>query len=81
MIGLNVMALTRMTRIVLDQWEENNEKGDIVNITSYAGVNPAGDPLYAVYSGTKAYVQFFHARYTMNLGPRALTWNAMFHTL
>ena len=59
LIGLNVMALTRMTRIVLDQWEENNEKGDIVNITSYAGVNPAGDPLYAVYSGTKAYVQFF----------------------
>ena len=59
LIGLNVMALTRMTRIVLDQWEENNEKGDIINVTSYAGVGPTGDPLYAVYSGTKAYVNFF----------------------
>ena len=59
LIGLNVTALTRMTRIVLEQWAKCGEKGDIINVTSYAGVGPAGDPLYAVYSGTKAYVAYF----------------------
>ena len=59
LINLNVSALTRMTRIVLDMWTADGVKGDIINVTSYAGTGPAGDPLYAVYSGTKAYVAYF----------------------
>jgi len=34
-------------------------RGAIVNISSAAGLLPTGDPLYAVYSATKAYVDFF----------------------
>jgi len=59
LINLNVSALTRMTGIVLDMWAASGAKGDIINVTSYAGTGPAGDPLYAVYSGTKAYVAYF----------------------
>ena len=58
LIDINVHALTVMTRIVLPKMYANN-KGDIVNVTSVAGVMSTGEPLYAVYSGTKGYVNFF----------------------
>jgi NAD(P)-dependent dehydrogenase (short-subunit alcohol dehydrogenase family) len=34
-------------------------RGAIVNVGSGAGLIPAGHPLYSVYAGTKAYVDFF----------------------
>jgi len=35
------------------------KRGAIINISSAAGSLPTGDPLYAVYSATKAYVDAF----------------------
>lgn len=58
MIRMNITSTTRMTRMVLDGMVER-KKGAIVNIGSAAGLLPCGSPLYAVYSGTKAYVDFF----------------------
>lgn len=58
LIEVNVRALTIMTRLVLPQMVAR-KSGDIVNVTSVAGVWQTGDPLYAVYSGTKGYVNFF----------------------
>jgi 17beta-estradiol 17-dehydrogenase / very-long-chain 3-oxoacyl-CoA reductase len=58
LIDINVRALTVMTRIVLPKMY-TRKKGDIINVTSAAGVMSCGEPLYAVYSGTKGYVNFF----------------------
>ncbi len=58
LIELNVNAATQMTRIVLPGMVKN-KRGAIVNISSAAGYLKTGDPLYAIYSGTKAYLDFF----------------------
>lgn len=57
-VDLNVNATTQMTRIVLPGMVERG-RGAVVNVASAAGVIPCGDPLYAVYSASKAYVDFF----------------------
>ena len=66
LIEVNVRSLTLMTRIVLPDMYERGS-GDIVNVTSVAGVWSVGEPLYAVYSGSKGYVNFFS---------RSLHWEA-----
>jgi len=58
LIAINVTATTNMTRIVLPAMIERR-RGCIVMISSAAGVLPTGNPLYAVYSATKAYVDAF----------------------
>jgi len=58
LIDINVFSLTKMTKLVLPSMIEK-KKGVIINVGSAAGLIPIGDPLYAVYSGTKAYVDFF----------------------
>jgi 17beta-estradiol 17-dehydrogenase / very-long-chain 3-oxoacyl-CoA reductase len=58
LIRINIMATTRLTRIVLPGMLERG-RGAIVNVGSAAGSLYTGDPLYAVYSGTKAYVDLF----------------------
>lgn len=58
LIELNVAVTTMMTRVVLPGMIER-KKGAIISVSSAAGITPIGDPLYAVYSGTKAYVNFF----------------------
>jgi len=57
-IALNVIATTRLTRAVLPGMVARR-KGAVVNVSSAAGSLPTGDPFYAVYSGTKAYVDAF----------------------
>ncbi len=37
----------------------DRKRGAIINIGSAAGAIPTGNPLYAVYSGSKAYIDFF----------------------
>jgi 17beta-estradiol 17-dehydrogenase / very-long-chain 3-oxoacyl-CoA reductase len=66
LIAVNVTALTRMTRMLLPGMLER-KRGAILNIGSAAGLIPCGDPLYAVYSGTKAYVDFFSRSLHMEL--------------
>eukprot|EP01112_Ceratiomyxa_fruticulosa_P021745 TRINITY_DN776_c0_g1_i1.p1 TRINITY_DN776_c0_g1~~TRINITY_DN776_c0_g1_i1.p1 ORF type:complete len:319 (-),score=62.08 TRINITY_DN776_c0_g1_i1:155-1111(-) len=56
LIQLNVRATTQMTKLVLPLFQ-NQRKGAIINVSSVAGVAPS--PLLAVYSGTKAYIEFF----------------------
>lgn len=56
LIHVNVTTTTRMTRIVLAQMVER-KAGAIINLSSMAGRAP--NPMLAVYSGTKAYIDYF----------------------
>ena len=58
MINLNVVSTTKMTQIVLPGMLAR-KSGAIINIASAAGRIPIGNPLYAEYSGSKAYVDYF----------------------
>lgn len=58
LIDMNIQSTTRMTHMVLPGMLER-KKGAIINIASAAGVIYTGNPLYTVYSATKAYVDFF----------------------
>ncbi|KAM6074096.1 LOW QUALITY PROTEIN: very-long-chain 3-oxoacyl-CoA reductase [Chlamydotis macqueenii] len=64
MININVMAVCKMTRLVLPGMLERS-KGVILNISSAAGMYPT--PLLTLYSATKAFVDYFsrglHAEY------------------
>jgi len=66
LININVYSLTKMTKIVVPQLLEK-KKGVIINVGSAAGLVPVGDPLYSVYSGTKAYVDFFSKSLNLEL--------------
>mmetsp|Transcript_2929 Transcript_2929/g.10277 ORF Transcript_2929/g.10277 Transcript_2929/m.10277 type:complete len:313 (-) Transcript_2929:42-980(-) len=55
-IRVNVGTTTKMTRIVLAQMVER-KAGAILNLSSMAG--RASNPMLAVYSGTKAYIDFY----------------------
>ena len=56
LINVNILSVTKMTRIVLPQMLER-KKGIILNIGSMAGY--ATLPLLSEYSGSKAFVDFF----------------------
>jgi 17beta-estradiol 17-dehydrogenase / very-long-chain 3-oxoacyl-CoA reductase len=56
LIALNITALTKMSKMVLKGMKER-QRGAIVNISSISGSMPMS--LLAVYSATKAYVDFF----------------------
>ncbi|NXE22650.1 DHB12 reductase, partial [Ardeotis kori] len=64
MININIMAVCKMTRLVLPGMLERS-KGVILNISSAAGMYPT--PLLTLYSATKAFVDYFsrglHAEY------------------
>ncbi|XP_053922705.1 very-long-chain 3-oxoacyl-CoA reductase isoform X2 [Cuculus canorus] len=64
MVNINVMAVCKMTRLVLPGMLERS-KGVILNISSAAGMYPT--PLLTLYSATKAFVDYFsrglHAEY------------------
>ncbi|XP_077985323.1 very-long-chain 3-oxoacyl-CoA reductase-like [Glandiceps talaboti] len=55
-IAVNILAVTKMTRIVLPQMVQR-KKGLIINISSTSAKLPV--PLLSVYSATKAYMDFF----------------------
>lgn len=57
-IHLNCAILTMMTKICLPGMVERR-KGAIINVSSAAGIMAIGNPMYEVYSGSKAYVDFF----------------------
>lgn len=56
MIDLNILALTKMTHLFLNDFIKQNE-GKILNVSSTASLMPG--PLQAVYFATKAYVRSF----------------------
>ncbi|KCV69052.1 hypothetical protein H696_04470 [Fonticula alba] len=58
LIAVNVSSLTHITQAVLPGMT-SRRRGLIINIGSAAGLMSTGDPLYSVYSGTKAYVDKF----------------------
>jgi len=66
LIAVNITSTVKMTQLVLPGMLEAR-KGVIVNVASAAGRIPAGNPLLSIYSGTKAFVDFFsrsmHAEY------------------
>jgi len=55
MLNLNVMATTRMTRIVIPIMKKQ-KRGLILNISSSASQFPC--PMYSVYSASKSYMNF-----------------------
>jgi len=55
-IDVNISVMNRMTKMVLPGMIEKR-RGAIVNLSSFSGIVPT--PLLAVYSGTKAYIDFF----------------------
>ena len=55
MINVNIIATTRMTQLILPRMEKRGQ-GIIINISSGAALFPT--PLGAVYSATKAFVDF-----------------------
>jgi short-subunit dehydrogenase len=55
MINLNILALTKLTRLFIDDIVES--KGMILNVASTAAFQPG--PLMSVYYATKAYVLSF----------------------
>uniref|UniRef100_A0A8C7ERE3 Very-long-chain 3-oxoacyl-CoA reductase n=1 Tax=Neovison vison TaxID=452646 RepID=A0A8C7ERE3_NEOVI len=56
LININVLSVCKMTRLVLPGMVERS-KGAILNISSASGIAPV--PLLAIYSATKAFVDFF----------------------
>lgn len=72
LIRLNVVSTTKMTRMVLQGMLER-KKGAIVNVSSAAGVIHTGDPFYAVYSATKAYVDFFSRSLHLELASKGVS--------
>jgi len=56
MINLNVLALTQLTYLFLQDFRKAND-GKILNVSSTASLMPG--PLQAVYFATKAYVTYF----------------------
>lgn len=44
-------------------------RGAIINVSSAAGRLPTGNPLYALYSGTKAFVDYFSRSMHYELAP------------
>eukprot|EP00897_Mesotaenium_endlicherianum_P007206 jgi/Mesen1/6513/ME000332S05517 len=58
LIRINVEATTKITHLVIPAMLKR-KKGAIVNIGSGAATVLPSDPLYAVYAGTKAYVDQF----------------------
>lgn len=58
LINVNITSVVQMTRIILPQMVER-KAGVILNIGSAAGRMPIGNPMYAEYSGTKAFVDYY----------------------
>uniref|UniRef100_A0A8C9Q689 Very-long-chain 3-oxoacyl-CoA reductase n=1 Tax=Spermophilus dauricus TaxID=99837 RepID=A0A8C9Q689_SPEDA len=56
LININILSVCKMTRVVLPGMVERS-KGAILNISSASGMFPV--PLLAIYSATKAFVDFF----------------------
>lgn len=57
MITLNVISLTHLTHLFVQEWRQSNRKGKILNISSTAAYQPG--PMMAVYFATKAFVLHF----------------------
>ena len=56
-VNVNCIALTLLTRILINKMKKRTQKSLIVNVSSVAGEKPS--PYYQVYNGTKAYVTAF----------------------
>ncbi|OMJ26702.1 Very-long-chain 3-oxoacyl-CoA reductase [Smittium culicis] len=65
-MDLNVMALTKMTRIVIPQLKEK-KNGLILNMGSFASLIPS--PFLAMYSGSKSFVKSFSLAIGAELKP------------
>jgi len=72
LVEVNVNAATQMSRLVVPGMVER-KRGAIVNISSAAGLIPTGDPLYAVYSASKAYVDFLSRSLNLELAAKGIT--------
>ena len=65
-IEMNMRAMVKVTQLVLPGMLEQ-KRGAIVNIGSAARSIP--DPLYSVYSGSKAFVEYFSASISASPNP------------
>lgn len=56
LVNVNITSLTKMTHLVLKKMEDQR-RGIIINLSSLSAIAPM--PLLAVYSASKAYVDYF----------------------
>lgn len=70
MLGLNIVALTRLTHLLLPALRESG-RGAILNVSSVAGLIPL--PYHAVYAATKAYVNSFSDALRLELREAGVT--------
>jgi 17beta-estradiol 17-dehydrogenase / very-long-chain 3-oxoacyl-CoA reductase len=70
LLNMNVETVTIMSHMVLPGMVAR-KRGAIVNVASWLGVYPCG--LYAVYSASKAYVDFFAQSLAQEYAPLGIT--------
>ncbi|MCT4584443.1 MAG: SDR family NAD(P)-dependent oxidoreductase [Peptostreptococcaceae bacterium] len=75
MINLNIIALTKLTRLFLSDFVKKNS-GKILNVSSTAAKVPGG-PLQAVYYATKAFVSSFSYGISEELYDKNITVTAL----
>lgn len=71
MVNINVTSMVEMTALVLPGMLER-KRGAVINISSAAGVAPTGAPLLALYSSTKAAVNYFSESLTSELAGKGV---------
>jgi 17beta-estradiol 17-dehydrogenase / very-long-chain 3-oxoacyl-CoA reductase len=71
MLHVNVDSVVGMTRAVLPRMLARG-RGAILNVSSAAGRMPIGNPMYALYSGAKAFVDYFSRSLAEEYGPKGL---------
>ena len=74
-LAINLESATHMSAIVLPGMKAKR-KGVILNLSSANGHLPTGSPLYAGYSGAKAYIDFFTRSLACELAGSGVTVGA-----
>ena len=72
LVRINVDSTIGVTGAVLPGMLERR-RGAIVNVSSAAGRMPIGNPLYAVYSGTKAFTDYFSRSLAVEYASRGIS--------
>lgn len=70
MLRVNMLSMVMMTRILLPEMIRRGNGGAIINISSGSAVHPV--PLLSVYSGTKAFADFFSRSVSYEVASRGV---------
>ena len=71
-IHLNCEVTAMITKLCIP-WMTERKRGAIVNVSSAAGIMACGDPLYDIYSASKAFVNLFSRSLATELKEKNIT--------